>query len=61
MSADDDLSSEDLTAWLQSRGVTREYIPEYVMTVAELPMAAGGKVAKGEVKALAQRRIAELG
>jgi len=32
-----------------------------VMTVAELPMAAGGKVAKGEVKALAQRRIAELG
>lgn len=61
VSADDDLSSEDLTAWLQSRGVTREYIPEYVMTVAELPMAAGGKVAKGEVKALAQRRIAELG
>ncbi|MFF9561525.1 class I adenylate-forming enzyme family protein, partial [Streptomyces albus] len=43
VSADDDLSSEDLTAWLQSRGVTREYIPEYVMTVAELPMAAGGK------------------
>ncbi|MDV6273260.1 class I adenylate-forming enzyme family protein [Rhodococcus erythropolis] len=56
----DDLSSEGLTAWLQSRGVTREYIPEYVMAVAELPMAAGGKVAKGEVKVLAQRRIAEL-
>ncbi|MDI9901184.1 class I adenylate-forming enzyme family protein [Rhodococcus sp. IEGM 1409] len=60
VSADDDLSSDDLTAWLQSRGVTREYIPEYVTAVAELPMAAGGKVAKGEVKALAQRRIAEL-
>jgi non-ribosomal peptide synthetase component E (peptide arylation enzyme) len=53
------LSAAELTGWMREQGVTREYIPEYVMTLAELPMAAGGKVAKGAVKELVREKLAE--
>ncbi|KJF23215.1 fatty-acid--CoA ligase [Rhodococcus sp. AD45-ID] len=53
------LSAAELTEWMREQGITREYIPEYVMTLAELPMAAGGKVAKGAVKELVREKLAE--
>lgn len=56
----DGLSAEDLTDWMRAQGITREYIPEYVMTLPELPMAAGGKVAKGAVKELVRAKLAEV-
>ncbi|GAA4486990.1 cyclohexanecarboxylate-CoA ligase [Rhodococcus olei] len=49
-----ELTAPELSAWLSGQGVTREYIPEHVVTVDELPLAPGGKVAKGAVKALAE-------
>ncbi|MCA1005943.1 acyl--CoA ligase [Rhodococcus hoagii] len=52
-----DLTADDLSTWLAGQGVTREYIPEHVVTVDELPLAPGGKVAKGSVKVLAEQRL----
>ncbi|WFR74496.1 AMP-binding protein [Prescottella defluvii] len=52
-----ELTAPDLSAWLTAQGVTREYIPEHVLTVDELPLAPGGKVAKGAVKLLAEEHL----
>lgn len=52
------LTTDELAERLIEDGATREYIPEYVVTVEQLPMAAGGKVAKGEVKKLAESVLA---
>ncbi|CAM2980824.1 class I adenylate-forming enzyme family protein [Prescottella defluvii] len=52
-----ELTADELSAWLAGQGVTREYIPEHVVTVDHLPLAPGGKVAKGEVKVLAEARL----
>ncbi|WP_372489941.1 class I adenylate-forming enzyme family protein [Prescottella equi] len=52
-----ELTADELSVWLAGQGVTREYIPEHVVTVDELPLAPGGKVAKGSVKVLAEQRL----
>lgn len=52
-----ELTADDLSTWLAGQGVTREYIPEHVVTIDELPLAPGGKVAKGSVKVLAEQRL----
>ncbi len=52
-----ELAAGELSTWLAGQGVTREYIPEHVVTVDELPLAPGGKVAKGSVKVLAEERL----
>ncbi|QBJ95790.1 fatty-acid--CoA ligase [Rhodococcus sp. ABRD24] len=52
-----ELTADELSTWLAAQGVTREYIPEHVVTVDELPLAPGGKVAKGSVKVLAEQRL----
>lgn len=52
-----ELTAPELSHWLVARGVTREYVPEHVVTVDELPLAPGGKVAKGTVKLLAEERL----
>ena len=52
-----ELTAPALSAWLAEHGVTREYIPEHVLIVDELPLAPGGKVAKGSVKVLAEERL----
>lgn len=52
-----ELTASELSTWLTGQGITREYLPEYVVTVDELPLAPGGKVAKGAVQALAGERI----
>jgi acyl-CoA synthetase len=51
---------EDLVAHLSSRGVSREWYPERLVVVDELPRSSGGKVAKGDLREDAKRRAAEL-
>lgn len=53
------LALEQLTAWLRGRGVTPEYLPESLVVVDEMPMAAGGKIAKARVQEIAARVIAD--
>ena len=55
-----ELTLDDLVAHLRARSVTREWWPEHLIVVDELPRSSGGKVAKGDLKADAVRRSAEL-
>lgn len=48
------LSLDALTAWLRAQGTTREYLPERLVVVEEMPMAPGGKIAKAQVKILVE-------
>ena len=43
-----------LTAYLDGRGVSREWWPEYLWNVPEMPRSSGGKIAKSELQALAR-------
>ena len=52
------LSLEALCAHLAARGVSREWFPERLIVVDGLPRAAGGKLAKGALRADLARRIA---
>jgi acyl-CoA synthetase len=52
------LSLDDLKAHLTARGVSKEWYPEYLFVVDQLPRASGGKVAKGELKKDAAERVA---
>jgi acyl-CoA synthetase len=47
-----------LTEFLAQRGVGREYFPERLVQLDELPRSSGGKVAKGELRADIRRRLA---
>lgn len=51
------LTLEDLKAHLTTRGVSKEWYPEYLFVMDELPRASGGKVAKGELKKDAAERV----
>jgi acyl-CoA synthetase len=51
------LELADLVAHLESRGVSREWFPEHLVLVDELPRSSGGKVAKGELQADAAARF----
>ncbi|MBM4515932.1 AMP-binding protein [Rhodococcus hoagii] len=42
-----ELTADDLSSWLAAQGVTREYTPEHVVTVDELPLAPGGRSPRG--------------
>ena len=55
-----ELTLDDIVEHLRSRSVSREWWPEHLVIVDELPRSSGGKVAKGELKADAARRSAEL-
>jgi len=55
------LTLEALRDFLVDRGVTKESIPEYLFVVNALPRASGGKVAKGELRRDAERRISNRG
>ncbi len=48
-----ELDLEGLRGHLQSEGVTKEWWPERLIVLDELPHASGGKVAKGELRSLA--------
>ena len=49
------LELTDLVAHLESRGVTKEWWPEHLFVVDRLPRSSGGKVAKSEVRAIAEQ------
>ena len=51
---------EELVEHLREGAVSREWWPEHLVVVDRLPRSSGGKVAKGELKADAARRSAEL-
>jgi acyl-CoA synthetase len=57
---DASLTLEELAAHLRERSVSREWWPEHLVVVDALPRSSGGKVAKGDLKADAQRRSQEL-
>jgi acyl-CoA synthetase len=54
----DDLTLDDITAHLAGRGVSKEWWPEHLVLVDELPRSSGGKVAKGELRDDIRRRVA---
>ena len=53
----DPMTLDNLTDFLAGRGVSKEWFPERLVQVAELPMSSGGKVAKGELRADVRRRL----
>lgn len=54
------LTLEELAAHLRERSVSREWWPEHLVVVDALPRSSGGKVAKGDLRADAQRRSAQF-
>jgi len=38
--------------------MTKEYLPEYLLVVDEIPRSSGGKLAKGQVRELALAALA---
>ena len=53
------LSVEELASFLSAKGVSKAMWPERVVVIAELPRAAGAKVAKAELRADIERRMRE--
>ena len=53
------LTLEAMVAHLAARGVSREWYPERLIVMDDLPRSSGGKVAKGDLKADAERRATE--
>jgi acyl-CoA synthetase len=49
---------DDIGRHLAARGVSKEWFPEHLILVDELPMSSGGKVAKGALKEDVKRRFA---
>jgi acyl-CoA synthetase len=47
---------DELVAFLGAQGVSKEYFPEYLVVLDELPQSMGGKIAKAALKA----RLPEL-
>lgn len=54
------ITLDDLVDHMKNRSVSREWWPEHLVVVDELPRSSGGKVAKGDLKADAVKRSAEL-
>ena len=48
---------ERIVEHLTARGVSKEWFPEYLVVVDDLPRSSGGKVAKGELTDDARRRV----
>lgn len=51
-----ELTLEEITEHLATRGVSRDWLPEHLVLMDELPLSSGGKVAKGELRVDARRR-----
>ncbi len=52
------LTLEDLTSFLLEQGIAKVKLPEYLVLVDEIPINAGGKVDKSELRQLAIEKIA---
>jgi acyl-CoA synthetase len=50
---------ESICRHLSTRGVTKEWFPEHLILVDELPVSSGGKTAKGDLKADIKKRFAD--
>jgi acyl-CoA synthetase len=50
---------QDVTDHLAARGVSKEWFPERLVLVEELPVSEGGKLAKAVLRADIKRRLAE--
>jgi acyl-CoA synthetase len=48
---------DSICAHLNARGVTKEWFPEYLILVDELPVSSGGKTAKGDLRADIKKRF----
>jgi acyl-CoA synthetase len=57
---DTSVTLEELVEHMRARSVSREWWPEHLVVVDELPRSSGGKVAKGDLKIDARRRSAQL-
>jgi acyl-CoA synthetase len=55
------ITLDDVREHLRSRGVSKEWFPEYLVVVDQLPVAPGGKLAKAVLRADIRRRMTELG
>lgn len=56
--ASQQVTLEEIARHLESRGVSREWFPEYLVLMDDLPRSSGGKVAKGALTADAKQRWA---
>ncbi|PTR24772.1 acyl-CoA synthetase [Rhodococcus sp. OK519] len=52
-----ELTMADLVEHLSARGVSKELFPEHLVVAAELPRSSGGKLAKGEIRAMALESV----
>ncbi len=52
-----DLTLDEVVRFLGSRGVSREWFPEHLVLLDDLPRASGGKVAKGALRDDIARRL----
>ena len=55
------ITIDSLRDHLSSRGVSKEWWPEHIVVVDELPRSSGGKVAKGDLRADLLRRLGIAG
>jgi acyl-CoA synthetase len=51
------LTLDDIVAHLRGRGVSREWFPEHLVVVDELPTSDGGKLAKAALREDLKRRM----
>jgi len=51
------LSVEELGEFLDSNGVSREYFPERIIELDEMPIVSGGKIAKGKLREDIKQRV----
>ncbi|MEW2357837.1 class I adenylate-forming enzyme family protein [Spirillospora sp. NPDC029432] len=52
------LTLPELVDHLVANGMSKELLPEHLLVVDELPQSSGGKLAKGEIRALAASHLA---
>lgn len=52
-----ELTLEQLGEHLTARGVSRELHPEHLIVVDEIPRSSGAKLAKGEIRSMAERMV----
>lgn len=57
--AEKTINLEGLVAHLSAKGVSREWFPEHLVLMDELPRSSGGKIAKGELREDARRRFSQ--
>jgi acyl-CoA synthetase len=50
------ITLEAIVEHLRVRGVSREWFPEHLVLLDELPRSSGGKLAKGDLREDARRR-----